>query len=86
MGVGQVHDRSAQVGVEGAGIPEVHQSPGELDEGILDQVLGELAIPRQHVREAGRLGRVSDVELGETAALCLGHVRILPRYESAHAW
>ena len=86
MRVRQVHDRPAEVRVESAGIPEVHQSPGEPDEGILDQVLGELAIPRQHVPEAGRLSRVSDVELGETAALCLGHVRILPRYESAHAW
>jgi hypothetical protein len=35
---------------------------------------------------AGGLSRVSDVEFAETAALCLGHVRILPRCESAHTW
>jgi hypothetical protein len=86
MRVRQVDDRPSQVGVEGTGIPEVHQPPGELDEGILDEVLGELAIPRQQVGEAGRLSRMADVELAETAPRPIGHVRILPRCESAHTW
>jgi len=62
----------------------MHEPTGELDERILDQVLGELAITGQHVREAGRVSRVSDVQVGETTALGTGHVRIFPRCESAH--
>jgi hypothetical protein len=70
---GEVDDDPAEVGPEGFGVPQV-LPPGErADERILDQVLGQGAIPDQEVRQSARVEGVPFVELGHLSRADLGH-------------
>jgi hypothetical protein len=93
----QVHDRPAQVDVEGVGDPKVGEAADDSHERVLDEVFGQVSICHQQERQTPRGRRVTLVQLREPVLAwslplgvrqLLGHLGVQDRphtYSDAHA-
>jgi hypothetical protein len=67
--VTEVHDGLPHVGVERAGIPQMRESPGEPDEGVLHQVLRDPAVAGEEVGQPHGSGRMLAVQLSDPSSV-----------------
>jgi hypothetical protein len=69
MGTREIHDRTAEIRLEGIGVPEIAEPAEQPDEGLLHQVLGEGPVAGDQVREPGGVGGVPPVQLVQPARI-----------------